>query len=52
MGVKEVYRVQKTSKAGNPYEQLVIVFENGYAIRQFMTEEQKYILSDVPVKNE
>lgn len=52
MGVKEVYRTQKVSKAGNPYEQLVIEFENGYRIRLFMTDEQKYILSDIPVKNE
>lgn len=50
MGVKEVYREQKISKAGNPYEQLVVVFENGYAIRTFMNDEQKYILADVPVR--
>ena len=51
MGVKDVYKVVRTSKAGNPYEQLCIVFENDYVLKLFMTDEQKIILADVPVLN-
>lgn len=49
MEVTKVYREEKISKAGNPYQQLVIVFENGYSIRHFLNDEQQYILHDVPL---
>lgn len=51
MGVNDVYKVEKTSKAGNPYTQLCVVFDNGYVLKTFLTEEQKIILADVPVLN-
>lgn len=50
MDVMEVYKEQKTSKAGNPYEMLHVVFENGYDLKVFLNEEHKIILADVPLK--
>lgn len=50
MGVKDVYREVRISKAGNQYQVLCIVFENGYKYENFLSNEQQYILSDVPVR--
>jgi len=49
MGVKDVYRQERTSKAGNTYQVIVIVFDNGYKLETFLNNEQQYILSDVPL---
>ena len=51
MGVMDVYKVERTSKAGNPYTQLCVEFENGYVLKVFLSDEQKIILTDVPVLN-
>lgn len=48
--VREVYRVEKTSKKGNLYQNLVIVFDNGYVLEQFLTNEQVFILGHIPMK--
>lgn len=48
MGVIEVYRDNRISKAGKPYTVLVIVFENGYKFESFLSNEQNFILRDVP----
>lgn len=50
MGVKDVYREVRISKAGNQYQVLCIVFENGYKYENFLSNEQQYILTDVPVR--
>lgn len=49
MGVKDVYRQERTSKAGNQYQVIVIVFDNDYKLETFLNNEQQYILSDVPL---
>lgn len=49
MGVKDVYRQERTSKAGNSYQVIVIVFDNDYKLETFLNNEQQYILSDVPL---
>ena len=50
MGIKEVYREERISKkSGNKYQMLVIVFENGYKYESFLSNEQQYILKDVPL---
>lgn len=43
--VVECYVQKGTSKKGNDYEVLVLEFENGYKMRVFLSDEQKYILS-------
>lgn len=48
--VREVYREEKTSKKGNVYQVLVMVFDNGYKLEQFLTNEQIFILGHIPVK--
>lgn len=50
MGVREVYREERTSKAGKQYQVLCLVFENGYMYENFLSNEQQYILSDVPLR--
>lgn len=50
MGVECVWRERRTSKAGREYWMLVIQFENGYKLEQFMSNEQQIILAAVPVK--
>ena len=50
MGVKEVYREERVSKAGKKYQVLCVVFENGYKYENFLSNEQVYILNDVPVR--
>lgn len=52
MGVSKVYRVEKVSKKGNTYQVLRVVFENGYVYENFLTNEQQYILQEVPVVTE
>ena len=47
MGVESCYREQRVSKAGREYQVLVIVFENGYKLETFLTNEQQYVLADV-----
>lgn len=49
MGVKDVYREERTSKKGNAYQVIVFVFENGYKLESFLNNEQQYILADVPL---
>lgn len=51
MNVENVYRIQKTSKAGKPYQTLVIKFSNGYELETFLSNEQQYILKDVELIN-
>lgn len=48
--VKEVYREEKTSKKGNVYQVLVVVFANGYKLEQFLNNEQMFILGNIPLK--
>lgn len=48
MKVAECYREVRTSKAGRPYNVLVIVFENGYRFEAFLNNEQAFILNDLP----
>lgn len=50
MGVKDVYREERVSKAGKSYQVLCVVFENGYKYENFLSNEQVYILSDVPIR--
>ena len=50
MGVKEVYRQERTSKACNLYQVIVVVFDNDYKLETFLNNEQQYILSGVPLK--
>lgn len=47
MGVTKVYREQRVSKAGREYQVLVMVFENGYKLETFLSNEQQYILAGV-----
>jgi len=39
--------VQKTSKAGNPYDVMVITFKNGYTLETYVTKESKFIIEGV-----
>lgn len=50
MGVKNVYREERMSKAQRAYQVIVIEFENGYKLETFLNNEQQYILADVPLK--
>lgn len=45
--VAECYVERGVSKKGNNYEVLIIEFENGYKMRVFLSDEQKYILSSI-----
>lgn len=50
--IKDVY-IQKgiSKKSGNPYFSLVTVFNNGYELKTFLSNEQVFILGQiVPVK--
>lgn len=49
MGIETCYReTRKSNKSGKDYTVLVIVFENGYKLETFLTNEQQFILKDVP----
>lgn len=48
MKVAEMFRDVRTSKAGKSYCVLVIVFDNGYKLETFLTNEQQFILRDIP----
>ena len=50
MGVTEVYREERVSKAGKTYQVLCVVFENGYKYENFLSNEQQYILAGVPLR--
>lgn len=52
MGVSKVWRAERVSKAGRTYQVLVIVFENGYKMEQFLSNEQQYILDGVELIKE
>lgn len=39
--------VSATSKNGQEYKQLVIVFKNGYEFRTFLNNEQVFIISSI-----
>ena len=39
--------VQKTSKAGNPYDVIVITFKNGYQLENYVTKDAKYIIQNI-----
>lgn len=48
--VKEIYKEKRVSKkTGKDYVVLVLEFENGYKFESFLTNEQDFILRDVPV---
>ena len=50
--LKDIYKVVGISKKGTEYQRLELVFENGYVMLVFLTEEQKILLRDeVPLKN-
>lgn len=46
--VKNVYREKRVSKNGKSYTVLCVEFENGYIYENFLTNEQDFILKDVP----
>lgn len=50
MGVMNVYREERISKAQKLYQVIVFEFENGYNLETFLNNEQRYILADVPLK--
>ena len=50
MGVNNVYREERISKAQKPYLVIVFEFENGYKLETFLNNEQQYILAEVPLK--
>lgn len=52
MGVSNVWRAERVSKAGRTYQVLVIEFENGYKYETFLSNEQQYILADVKLIKE
>lgn len=39
----------KVSSKGKPYEVLEVHFPNGYILTTFISDEQKFILKDVPL---
>lgn len=39
----------KVSSKGKPYEVLEVHFANGYTLTAFISDEQKFILRDVPL---
>lgn len=39
--------VQKTSKAGNPYDVIVVTFKNGYTLETYITKEAKFIIENM-----
>lgn len=47
--IKSVHRESRKSKAGKDYQVLVVVFDNGYKLETFLSNEQQYILGHVPV---
>lgn len=47
--IDSVHREQRVSKSGNNYQVLVVVFANGYKMEQFLSNEQQYILSFIPL---
>lgn len=48
----DIYRVVGISKKGTEYQRLELVFDNGYVMKVFLTEEQKVLLKDeVPLKS-
>lgn len=49
--VKNVYRENRTSKKGNSYQVVVIEFDNGYKLEEFMTNEMMFILGHIPCIN-
>jgi hypothetical protein len=48
--IQDVYRQKRVSKQGNSYEVMVIVFDNSYELEVFLTNEQRFILSKVPLR--
>lgn len=47
-GVVSCYRERRISqKKGTEYEVLVLVFENGYKMDTFLTNEQLFIIRDI-----
>lgn len=45
--VKGVFLVTKKSKAGNDYTVLRVTFSDGYAVDNFVTADQLYIINDI-----
>lgn len=39
----------KVSSKGKPYEVLEVHFSNGYILTSFISDEQKFILKEVPL---
>lgn len=50
MNIAEVWRIQRTSKNGNSYQVLCVLFENGYVLEKFLDNKEVYILKDVPLR--
>ena len=48
--VKDVYRVNRVSKSGNPYQQIIFEFYTGYKFVGFLNDEQQFIFKDLPIK--
>lgn len=48
--VKDIYRVSRISKAGNSYQVLVVEFTNGYIFESFISNEQAFCMSSLPLK--
>lgn len=44
--VKVIFE-QKTSKAGNLYDVIVITFKNGYTLEKYVTKESKFIIESL-----
>lgn len=45
--VKSVSLVTKKSKAGNDYQMLQVVFQNGYKYEAFVKDEQLFIINSM-----
>lgn len=46
----ECVRENRTSKNGREYQVLVLFFENGYKMDVFLSNEQQFILNNIPIK--
>lgn len=45
--IKSASLLTKTSKAGNEYQVLHIVFQNGYKFEPFLKDEQAFIIESI-----
>ena len=49
--IKDVKLETKTSKTGNPYQVLVIIFKNGYEKTVFLDKSEIYMLQMLAQEN-